>query len=281
MEQVNWRGMLYFDALWRKRHLTRRELRAVYGSSYTIFFWIINISILVLLDLHGFSGRVSFTALVIYATSITVMTFMLYFLACEIGINLSRRYSRFYLILPLVGIVAATVSTYIVELGMTGTFGGGVSIERAAEKLPVNVALTLVLETFYLTFVLPIAVKSYKFIKRRRTSNEKKRCETLVIAGKTIFCDHLLSISSQDHYVRIRTNTEEVVVRARLSDIIGQLDSQGGIQPHRSHWVARRAVSEIITQTGHKMLELNDGSKIPIARGRMVDVQAWLENGRG
>lgn len=277
LEQEIWRGIPLYDVLWRKRHLTRRELHSVYTSSYTAFFWVLNISILSLLDLHGFGERVSVFALVSYTASITLLTFMIYFLVCEIGITISQRHSRFFLILPVVGIIGATFSTYVVELGMSSFFGNGVSLERAAEKLPVNIALTLALETFYLTFVLPIALGSRQFLKNRQEARENSTCKTLIIAGKSFFCDQLMSVTSQDHYVRICTKTEQCQLRARLSDIIKQLDCQNGIQPHRSHWVARHAVSGLANKDGHKVLELHNGHRIPIARGRLVDVQEWLE----
>jgi len=275
VEQAVWRGMRYYDVFWRKRHLTQRELRAVYANYHTYVFWALIIAIMVLLDLHGFAERVSLTALIVYTISLSVTTFLFYYYASVVGIKLSQRYPRFFLIFPLVGFVAVTFSTYIVELGMSGYFGGQMSLENATEKLPVNLLLTLVLETFFLTFVMPTAITSSDPKKR---SSANGTADTITIMGKTYFCKALVSVSSQDHYVRIKTKNEESMVRARLSDLIGQLGGQPGIQPHRSHWVSRQAVAGIVSRRGQKFLELHDGSQIPIARGRIGDVRAWLEN---
>lgn len=280
VEQGAWRGMPYYDVFWRKRHLTRRELRAVYANYYTVVFWALIISVLVLLDLHGFAERVSVAAQVVYTTSLAVITFMLYFLFCEIGIKLSQRYVWFFLIFPLVGFVSMTFATYLMEFGMSGYFGGRISLENAASKLPVNLILTLVAETFFLTFVLPMTSRSKKYIAIDAEAKAKPLCETFIVAGETYFCDQLVSVSSQDHYVRIQTKDSENLVRARLSDLINQLSCQSGIQPHRSYWVARQAVAGMVARDGHKCLELHNGNTIPIARGRLVDVQEWLENGR-
>ena len=279
VEQVAWRGMPYYDVFWRKRHLTRRELRSVYANYYTVVFWVLIISVLVLLDLHGFAERVSVAAQVVYTSSLAVLTFMLYYLFCEIGIKLSQRYVRFFLIFPLVGFASMTFATYFVEFGMSGYFGGRISLENAASKLPVNLILTLVVETFFLTFVLPVTYRSKKSVAINDGSKAKPACETFIVAGETYFCDQLVSVSSQDHYVRIQTKDNENLVRARLSDLIGQLNCQNGIQPHRSHWVARQAVVGMMTRDGHKCLKLRNGNTIPIARGRLVDVQEWLESG--
>ncbi len=276
MEQADWRGMLFYDVFWRKRHLTQRELRMAYANYYTYVFWALIISVLVLLDLHGFAERVSITALVTYSVFITLTTFLFYYFASELGIKLSQRYPRFFLIFPLVGFVAVTLSTYLVELGMSGVFAGEISLEYAAEKLPVNFLLTLVLETFFLTFVMPSTINPDEQKGQKNQTGVEGTCK-LAVMGKTYPCKSLISVSSQDHYVRIRSQDGEDMVRARLSDLIGQLDSQNGIQPHRSHWVSRQAVAGVVSRRGRKFLALHDGSEIPIARGRLGDVQAWLE----
>ncbi len=277
LEQAVWRGMPYFDVFWRKRHLTQRELRAVYSNYYTYVFWALIISVLVLLDLHGFAERVSLMALVAYTTSLAIFTFVLYYYASVIGIKLSQRYRRFFLVFPVVGFVAVTIATYALELGMSAYFGSGMSFENAAQKLPVNFILTLVLETFFLTFVMPTAIKTSKKEAKRQQAGAKSACTTITIAGKTYYCKDLISISSQDHYVRIRTKDGEDLVRARLSDLIGNLSCQNGIQPHRSHWVPLGAVAGVVSSGGQKTLKLHDGSELPIARGRIGDVQEWLE----
>ncbi len=282
LEQGVWRGMPYFDVLWRKRHLTIREMHLIYANYYSCVFWFLMISLVVLLDLHGFAERVSATAVVVYTVSLGVVAFSLYILATWVGIKLSQKYSSFFMIYPLVGFTAITIATYIVELGMSSYFSGVMSLEHAAEKLPINIILTLLLETFFITFVLPVAINASnlddkKREKRAADAEAENACVTLTVAGEVFFCNHLISISSQDHYVRIQTKDGEKLMRARLSDLIGQLACQKGIQPHRSHWVSRDAVASMVSRKGHKFLELRNGSTVPVARGRVVDVQEWLE----
>ncbi len=277
MEQAVWRGMPCFDVFWRKRHLTQRELRTVYTNYYTYIFWVLIISVLVLLDLHGFAERVSLTALVTYTTAISGITFLFYYFASAVGIKISQRFPRFFLIFPLVGFAAVTFTTYFVELGMSAIFGNGMSLENAAEKLPLNFVLTLVLETFFLTFVMPTAISSGDGEKKPHEAGSEAARDTITVLGKTYYYKDLISVSSQDHYVRIKTRQAEDLVRARLSDLIGQLGCENGIQPHRSHWVSRQAVVGMVTKDGNKCLELHDGSDIPVARGRVKAVRAWLE----
>ncbi|NOR62957.1 MAG: hypothetical protein GQ535_10745 [Rhodobacteraceae bacterium] len=281
MEQADWRGMPYYDVLWRKRHLTTRELRAVYANYYSYVFWAMVISLLILLDLHGFAGKISLVALTVYTLSIIVVTFSLYFLVTLTGIKISQRFGGFFLIFPIVGVCVTTIATYVVELGMSGYFGNALSVEHALEKLPANIILTIVLETLYLTFVVPVAVSSNgsnpKIIKNH-TDDTGASCKSIIVSGHTFKCAELISASSQDHYIIVKIKDDETLIRARMSDLIMQLNCRNGIQPHRSHWVAREAVVGMDSVDGQKRLNLIDGTFIPVARGRTAAVQEWLES---
>ncbi|HIP23845.1 MAG TPA: LytTR family transcriptional regulator [Rhodobacteraceae bacterium] len=271
--------MPFYDVLWRKRHLTIRELRAVYANYYSYVFWAMVISILILLDFHGFAERVSLGVLVVYTISIIAVTFSLYFLVTLAGIKISQRFDRFFLIFPIVGLCVTTIATYVVELGMSGYFGNGMSAEHALEKLPANIILTIVLETLYLTFVIPVAltsVGSNPNIRKSYTGGKGAKCKSITVSGHIFKCADFVWVSSQDHYLNVKTNDDETLIRARMSDLVAQLGCRNGIQPHRSHWVARESVVRMESVEGHKRLKLTDGSFIPIARGRISAVQEWL-----
>ena len=59
-------------------------------------------------------------------------------------------------------------------------------------------------------------------------------------------------------------------------DVADQLSEVEGIMPHRSHWVARGAVSRMAGNANKKVLVLGSGEVVPIARGRVAEVQEWL-----
>lgn len=278
MKQAVWRGMPYFDAFWRKRHLTRRELQSIFTSYYTYLFLVLVIAIMILLDMHGFAVRVSSAALVVYTISLCLLTYVFYMSVSIIGIKFSQRHDWFFVIYPLVGFGAITLATVVVELGMSSTFGGQTSLARVPEKWPVNLVFTLVIETLFITFVLPTVATSSPADDVPEKPIDESSSGSVIVAGNAFLYNKLISVSSQDHYVRICTKDGEKMIRARLSDLTEQLGSQNGIQPHRSHWVSREAAVEIESQNGHKVLKLSNGSRVPIARGRMRDVKAWLEN---
>ena len=281
MEQANWRGMPYYGVLWRKKHLTLRELRGAYASSYTYIFWFFILGMLIALDFHGFAERVSFTALVVYTLSLAFVTSSLYVLVTIVGVKISKKRAGFFIIYPIVGLFLMTAATYLIEAGMSSTFGGGLSFERALEKLPANLILNLAVETLFMTFVMPFASGSLSDRTEDRMltpAPEDSRATPVVVSGRKFEAAELMYVSAQDHYIVVKTAAGQDIFRARLSDLVEQLSGVDGIQPHRSHWVARNAVSRLVTVEGQKRLEIIDNSFIPVARGRIASVQEWLES---
>jgi hypothetical protein len=89
----------------------------------------------------------------------------------------------------------------------------------------------------------------------------------------------LLSIMTEDHYLRVTTDRGSDLVLYRLSDAVAELDASLGLQVHRSHWVARRAV-ERVERDGHRIrLVLKTGERIPVSRTyqRQLRRAGWLD----
>lgn len=76
----------------------------------------------------------------------------------------------------------------------------------------------------------------------------------------------LISMSSEDHYLRVRTDQGEALILMRLSDAIAACSTLNGAQVHRSWWVARQAVSGARKGDGRGTLVLEDGSEVPVSR---------------
>jgi len=76
----------------------------------------------------------------------------------------------------------------------------------------------------------------------------------------------LLSLSVQDHYVDVRTSRGKTLLLMRLSDAMRETGGVAGLQIHRSHWVARDAVTQVLRSDGRTMLQLSDGTQLPVSR---------------
>lgn len=101
--------------------------------------------------------------------------------------------------------------------------------------------------------------------------------EFITVNDRTVQLDELRYIKSIEHYVELVTDSGTLLERATLKELIDQVGLLDGIQPHRSYWVARRAVSELKRSGDNMVLLLSCGIEIPVSRGRRKAVEAWLE----
>lgn len=89
----------------------------------------------------------------------------------------------------------------------------------------------------------------------------------------------LLSLRTEDHYLRIHTTAGSDLILFRLKDALAELDGADGMQVHRSYWVAREAI-EAIERKGRKtMLVLKNGQQVPVSESFMAAVRdaGWLD----
>ncbi|WP_339948575.1 LytTR family DNA-binding domain-containing protein [uncultured Albimonas sp.] len=88
----------------------------------------------------------------------------------------------------------------------------------------------------------------------------------------------LRRLSMQDHYVEVVTDRGAELVLLRLGDAIAECAPVEGMQVHRSHWVARRAVAAVWRDGDRAMLQLTGGERIPVSRGRVPALReaGWL-----
>ena len=83
----------------------------------------------------------------------------------------------------------------------------------------------------------------------------------------------LWAVSSEDHYLRVHTSRGEELILMRLADALRELDGAGGVQTHRSWWVAKDGVQETRRDNGKLMLVLKSGAEAPVSRTYQQDVR--------
>lgn len=90
----------------------------------------------------------------------------------------------------------------------------------------------------------------------------------------------VLLVSANDHYVTVRTLRGEAEILLRFGDAVAELDGIEGVRVHRSHWVARRAVVGTGRAGGRVMLQLCDGTRVPVSRrSRLALAALGLDGG--
>jgi DNA-binding LytR/AlgR family response regulator len=80
----------------------------------------------------------------------------------------------------------------------------------------------------------------------------------------------LLHLEVSDHYVEITTDKGKNMVLMRLADAMRETAPTRGLQVHRSHWVALEAVRKSFRQSGKPVLELEDGTIVPVSRSYLA-----------
>lgn len=129
-------------------------------------------------------------------------------------------------------------------------------------------------------YFLTVQVFEFAFIRLviPKALDRQTTLRTLNLRGRTIPVARLRYMVAQEHYVRlVLDDAQSVLLRTRFGDLLGQLQERDGIQPHRSWWVARASDPRLMRRGGRHVMQLADGTDIPVARSRLSDVRDWLD----
>lgn len=84
----------------------------------------------------------------------------------------------------------------------------------------------------------------------------------------------LLALEQEDHYVRVHTTLGSALLLMRMRDAAAELDAMEGARVHRSWWVARAAVVEVVRRDRAVGLRLVNGLEVPVARASVPELRA-------
>jgi len=88
----------------------------------------------------------------------------------------------------------------------------------------------------------------------------------------------IIALEMEDHYVRVHTMLGSALVLMRLRDAIAVIGDMEGMQVHRSWWVARGAVEDVLRDGRNIRLRLARGLEAPVARAKVPELRdaRWL-----
>jgi hypothetical protein len=91
--------------------------------------------------------------------------------------------------------------------------------------------------------------------------------------GRTVLC-----LQMEDHYVRVHTAQGSTLVLMSLSQAVAGLKDVEGVQTHRSWWVARAAIIDVVEDGRNLRLRLGVGLEAPVSRARVgvLRERGWL-----
>jgi hypothetical protein len=275
LHQDDWRGLPVYDVIGRKFHLTIRQMRHSTPSPWMLVWDLLAVAILVLSNVHSYRDTLSIPLAAVFWIIMILTITVFYLLILYLGMLISKRFSGFFIYFPVVGFIAMTITTFLSNFNYSLMSGEAYTFELASSHLLFNIALGFLFETLFMIFVYPVVLADFD---NDEVEDTVPIARSVTIAGTPFMSDEIRSVSSQDHYVEVATKTSKTLLRARLADVVAQLSGDDGIMPHRSYWVARSAVSQMTGNANKKALILDTGDEVPIARGRVAEVQVWLEN---
>lgn len=79
----------------------------------------------------------------------------------------------------------------------------------------------------------------------------------------------VIALEMEDHYVRVHTALGSEMVLMRLRDAMAELDGIEGRQVHRSWWVARGAVEDVVRDGRNVRLKLARDIEAPVSRAQV------------
>lgn len=88
----------------------------------------------------------------------------------------------------------------------------------------------------------------------------------------------IIALEMEDHYVRVHTALGSALVLMRLRDAMALVGEIEGMQVHRSWWVARAAVDDVLRDGRNVRLKLARDLEAPVARANVAALRdaRWI-----
>ena len=88
----------------------------------------------------------------------------------------------------------------------------------------------------------------------------------------------VIALEMEDHYVRVHTTLGSELVLMRLRDAMSHVSETEGRQTHRSWWVARGAVEDVVREGRNVRLVLAGGLEAPVSRAQVSELRdaGWI-----
>ncbi|NKB44297.1 MAG: hypothetical protein GKS03_08480 [Alphaproteobacteria bacterium] len=78
--------------------------------------------------------------------------------------------------------------------------------------------------------------------------------------------DDITALEAEDHYVRVHTEVRSELIHYRFADAVHEQRGQPGLQVHRSFWVSKTAIENIVRRGRSFDIVLKGGKRIPVGQ---------------
>ena len=265
----------FLDIFGRKSHCTPADLLYIMSSKHMVAYTLIILLLFILVDPFAQHGLIPLYQVVAF-WGIAITRFATIYLLVGLAVMIivaQTKYQHIYF--PIIGIISATLNTIVVNIHVSVIetrinseagfiFDGGNLFEHWLLFAVAN----LIIETHFFAYVWPPIENGIQKIKMANIDAPP----IVLIKGHSVNTRLLLALHSRGHYVDIIMSSSTIVVRARLSDIIGCFDPELGLTTHRSYWVTKHSIKSITNLPSFRELTLTNGAIIPVSAPRMATV---------
>ncbi|WP_052261614.1 LytTR family DNA-binding domain-containing protein [Leisingera sp. ANG-M1] len=299
------REVQLFDMYGDPPQFTLHEMRLVFRTRIFLNYAAAVVLLLTAFDTHGYRAGGMHLAANVFLWAVCVACYVTVYaavLAAWVALAPGGRVVRLFRLVPM---TAAMSLTTVVVLAMAAQYSMlAFGMPALMRHIPYNLLLSFTFESLLVLFILPhidtsLGLGLYRKAERAAEpaaapsaapaavteewiedpvqdpspAAEPASARPVVLGGKSFALEDLRYVKSEEHYLRVATQTGQQTLRGRLGDLIAQVPAGAGIQPHRSWWVARAAVAGLKRGSQSDVLLLEEGIRVPVARGRRAQVR--------
>jgi len=125
-----------------------------------------------------------------------------------------------------------------------------------------------------LVLVAPIFFLQRQLIGFQKTTGETALPRLLRRLPEPLHEATILRLCARGHTVDVVTDRGSTNLRMRLADAIDEMEPVEGLWTHRSHWIARGAITGHVCEAGKLRLTLVNGDSVPVSRGFRPQLEA-------
>jgi DNA-binding LytR/AlgR family response regulator len=240
-------------------HLALREMQAIFASPRTLMCMVAAVLLLGLSGPFGTFEAFDGVSRLVYWLFVVVFSYAFARTAAGLAMALLAPRIAFQPLRILLVSLAASVPAALVVITISAIAYGATSPREWAQYwlycFAVSLALTAIL-----------SVNAEAEAKAAASAQPIPPAPAIFERLPLPARGKLVRLSVADHYVEVVTDKGKTLVLMRLGDAMREVEPTKGLQIHRSHWVALSAVQKSVRVEGKPMVELADGTRLPISR---------------
>jgi len=275
---------------------TQNEKLHISGTKVAVerYFFVASFFIAIVfawLEPEGASGIGVFKGVVFWITQFLILIPLLIFVQKFLSTNLSKSSIRNPWLLTMAAGLIGSVIFSPIAFGLDFLFGipeddstGNIFLdvldELSAIVVPVTVSwiglnVPWILQLSFIPTPLDNTKKKEAILVPPEKSDPDNQSESLRFPSlvRESIGGELVSMTSELHYVKVRTTVGSGLLLYNLRDAISELNPDSGIQIHRSHWVARSQITKLKKIKEGYVCELSSGDVFPVSRRRISEVR--------